>query len=372
MQYLNRNPTNNIDMKFGTLKDYYDAVTRRAGSLQAPQPAGKLPTVEGDFFPYADKFEDYWTGYFTSRPFYKQMSRELERDLRTAELLLTFSKLSKLGQASDYIEDLVGLERAAASVGLFQHHDAITGTSKRAVALDYGNKLQHGLMMAHAVILKNILRLAKHATKSLVKEANIILENYRPSSQSLPVKSPLFFTEGDKERVVYIFNPLARSRTHLVQLLTETPNLVVSDANGRKYAYQIGPALNDANTVGTFLEFLLVSFYVDLEPLALKTISIRSLGPRTQKIKTSQRFTTYMASNNANDIGTSRRGFAVRTLPEEKKITLKNSYMKASFRADNGRLETVQNLVEGSKHKLEMELKRYETAASGAYLFRPR
>jgi alpha-mannosidase II len=95
MQQINGNPANKAVVKFGTLKDYYNAVFSRRGNLETSAAIQNFhPKVQGDFFPYADKYEDYWTGYFTSRPFFKQMSRELERDLRTAEILLVLARLS--------------------------------------------------------------------------------------------------------------------------------------------------------------------------------------------------------------------------------------------------------------------------------------
>ena len=52
-----------------------------------------LSTLGGDFFVYSDVFSEgipaYWSGYFSTRPFMKQLSRELEANLRAAEILFT-------------------------------------------------------------------------------------------------------------------------------------------------------------------------------------------------------------------------------------------------------------------------------------------
>ena len=62
----NKKLYNGTEISFGTLSDYFDAVRKRVRHF---------PTLKGDFFPYADIFSEgrpaYWTGYFTSRPFYK-------------------------------------------------------------------------------------------------------------------------------------------------------------------------------------------------------------------------------------------------------------------------------------------------------------
>ena len=107
------------DIRFGTLSDYFDEVNARMKvnyiSTEIlfhyviiflfkickylphyfpffPQ-EDDLSTLGGDFFVYSDVFSEgipaYWSGYFSTRPFMKQLSRELEANLRAAEILFT-------------------------------------------------------------------------------------------------------------------------------------------------------------------------------------------------------------------------------------------------------------------------------------------
>ena len=52
------------------MSDYFKEVNERTSSFE---------TLSGDFFVYSDIFTEgvpaYWSGYFTTRPFMKQLSR---------------------------------------------------------------------------------------------------------------------------------------------------------------------------------------------------------------------------------------------------------------------------------------------------------
>jgi len=138
MDYMNSREDWNVNARFGTLSDYFEVLR-----VQSDAKNRKFETLSGDFFTYADRQDHYWSGYYTSRVFYKRLDRIVEYYLRNAEIAFSLSNLiemdreNKFEQANSLFKDLLVARR---NLALFQHHDGITGTSKADVVFDYANK----------------------------------------------------------------------------------------------------------------------------------------------------------------------------------------------------------------------------------------
>jgi len=127
--YMNSRSDWNVEAKFATLTDYFESITDKQS----------YPSLEGDFFTYADRDDHYWSGYFTSRPFYKRYDRVLEYYLRSAEISLTLAATLS-NQPSNFKKEYEMLDFSRKNLALFQHHDGITGTAKDFVVNDYADR----------------------------------------------------------------------------------------------------------------------------------------------------------------------------------------------------------------------------------------
>jgi alpha-mannosidase len=101
-----------------------------------------------DFFPYSDCEHCFWTGYFTSRTGLKKLerlatsfliaARQIEAmPVNTTKITTTEAETNQQQYVDDYdresIQHLYELEDA---LGIVQHHDGVSGTSKQHVAND--------------------------------------------------------------------------------------------------------------------------------------------------------------------------------------------------------------------------------------------
>ena len=62
MDYINSHPELNAEMSFGTLQDYFNSVREASSAKTNGDPEGLFKTLSGDFFTYADRNDNYWSG----------------------------------------------------------------------------------------------------------------------------------------------------------------------------------------------------------------------------------------------------------------------------------------------------------------------
>jgi len=83
----------NIQLVYSTPGTYVQAV----GSLNM-----QWPTKYDDMFPYADYYNDYWSGYFTSRPNLKSTVRRGSHNLMASTKLYTLAMLNQDTSIAEY------------------------------------------------------------------------------------------------------------------------------------------------------------------------------------------------------------------------------------------------------------------------------
>ncbi len=222
MKYMNSRPDWNVNIQFGTLKDYFTLVRDK-------KPQNEMPVLSGDFFTYADRADHYWSGYFTSRPLYKRLDRTVEYYLRSAEILFSFANLHSLKNKQESFDNVLykKLLTARRNLGLFQHHDGITGTAKTVVNNDYGAKLLESIQTSQLIIQKSI-ELMLSLKSGVNKDEFLVVDDSRLAHDALTTRNVLKLSDG-KPRRVYIFNSNEHKRVDIITIHVDTPFLELYD-----------------------------------------------------------------------------------------------------------------------------------------------
>ncbi|XP_040270048.1 alpha-mannosidase 2x isoform X2 [Bufo bufo] len=371
--YMNSHPELHVKAQFGTLSDYFDTLYKSMGVTPGMKPPD-FPVLTGDFFSYADREDHYWTGYYTSRPFYKSMDRVLESHIRGAEILysLAINHARRAGLESKYpLSDYALLTDARRNLGLFQHHDAITGTAKEAVVIDYGVRLLHSLMN-----LKRILINAAHYLVVADKEKYhydhsvpfFSTDDSRLTQETLPEKTIIKL--GTSPRYLVIFNPLEQNRLCVVSVLVNTPHVRVLTEEGQPMAVQLSPvwqSLTDMNP-----DIFQVSFTARLPALGLSIFQLYMSFDAHTTLKSNVR--VYLHGRDLNI--KKQETFPVKLLDTSTDdFYVENQYMQVWFSGVTGLLKGIKRAGEEQEQKISMEFLIYGTRTSkdksGAYLFLP-
>ncbi|XP_026465179.1 alpha-mannosidase 2-like [Ctenocephalides felis] len=376
------------EISFGTPRDYFEAIEKR--TTEARQ---QFPKIAGDFFVYSDIYNDgepaYWSGYYTTRPYMKILDRTVEHNLRNAEILYTIAtnrarQLSQHPNSSQkYSSHLRILEkhydsliRARRHLALFQHHDAITGTSKQAVMKDFGLKLFEALQIANKIQEDSIEGLlVEHKEKDRDDLKGFILKDIEKESYDKLDRKVRISMSRDKRQIV-MFNSLPQERSEVVIIRVNDTKIAILDDQNNEVRIQISPVWNTSTTLPQWTisdkEFE-VSFIVRLPPLSLSTYSII-----TTKQEDPKNFATIYCNKCFNTTM-----FPLQPIPSGD-IKLENKDLILSLDGDSGFLKTImhKNFWKSSGDESTFETikcninfgyyKGAEIAdTSGAYLFKP-
>ncbi|CAI6011971.1 unnamed protein product [Closterium sp. NIES-65] len=267
-------------LKLAASTDAYLKVgTSAPGSLSTTgQLRPLLPSLSGDFFTYADRDHDYWSGYFSSRPFWKAVDRALEANMRAADMLyaLCWADWAGRGERSaaraaritsaelpfplNFAERLVLARR---NLALFQHHDGITGTAKHHVVKDYSLRMHQALTdlsdFMCAAVAALLLKVPKPSAPTATALNSSVFQQPPPLEaerwrsvhdgpwERRVVGSGVEGEEGAGARRVVVFNPLEEERREIISILVKSPAVAVIGQHGKCLPGQLLPDWSKGN-----------------------------------------------------------------------------------------------------------------------------
>ena len=344
------NADGRIQMKYSSPADYVAA--KRA------EKDVTWPVTTGDFFPYADGPHQFWSGYFTSRPAlkgYVRTTSALFGVVRAAQTVAV-AKANSKNAATSASASPASLETLEEALGVAQHHDAVSGTSKQHVAFDYARRLARGEDEAAGVFsdVLTSLRGGPQTDGAVYARCHRLNETVCAITQSM--------SSGSLELVLW--NMLGHARNETVTFpVANTPGIVVTDSSGQKVTSQTYAA---AETVQNYARntkesLRAVSFKAELPPLGYTTYTVRFLPPPS-------------ASTSTDAIATTN-GRVLTTAP----TVLENDFVAVQFSA-NGLLSSMTNKATGTTIDMAQSFcyyvsgtgDRYSGQKSGAYIFRPK
>lgn len=376
IDFINGNPNryNNTQISFGVPRDYFEEINRRYRDF---------PHLKGDFFVYSDIFTEgkpaYWSGYFSTRPMYKMLSRELEQTLRSAEILFTVAfNHARQHQNANSVRILEKnyekLALARRNLGLFQHHDAITGTSKAIVMRDYGLRLFESIRDSVHLQEKAIELLVQNRSVT-EKHGFVVSELERESFNKIPKRTLIYSQQGNTIEVI-LFNSLAQERLEMVTLRTSSANVKVFDNHGNELKIQVNPVWNLTDSIDLAkLNILRASnqqfeilFIANLAPLSLATYTVRHVeGDGRQATPVTTIYCNECkGSNDVDD------NFDIKAR-QAGDVQLENAKMRLLFDGVSGFLKSTTSKSHHKSLPCAINFAAYRSAQfhSGAYLFKP-
>ncbi|XP_067008681.2 lysosomal alpha-mannosidase [Anabrus simplex] len=296
-------------------------------------------TKNDDFFPYANDINSYWTGFYSSRPSSKYMERLANNYLQVCK------QLHALGGLGD--RDQVDMDVLREAMGVMQHHDAITGTERQAVADDYHAMLYDGLTSCEKTIKRALRKIATTGPDGSSSDDSAIDPRFNVDSCLMRNESQCGVSETSDTFVVTVYNPMSHTTSHHVRLPVLEPGYTVQDPAGDDVVSQIVPVpimVQNLRSRNSKAKYELVFTAEGLPPLGFKSYFVTK-GHEDQKTPT-------------EDTDDSRR--------------ISNENMHVFLSNVSGHIQELQlGTLDAQKFSLWQDFLFYASDGSGAYLFKP-
>ncbi|KAF4040772.1 Glycosyl hydrolases family 38 C-terminal domain [Phytophthora infestans] len=280
-----------------------------------------------DFFPYGSAQDDYWSGFFTSRP-------TLKRFARVANTLLQQVRQIDAVYQSHHSSPLVALQRA---VGLVQHHDGVSGTEKQSVADDYSLRLNDGIIKAEKELNEVLFVIGDKEPYHLCLLANTSVCDVSTQNSNFEV---------------LVHNALARTsvQTFSIPITHKSAEVTLLSGNAKVREQNVYVAL----PVHPEVQVAPYSFVfsAELKPLSTTRFTVKQKDIEAEEIVTDSLDAT-------DDV-----------------IVLENHLMRAEISKTTGSITKLANKKKNIQIPLSLDVAYYQAfqaggPKSGAYVFRP-
>ncbi|GAB6018756.1 hypothetical protein CHUAL_000428 [Chamberlinius hualienensis] len=297
-----------------------------------------------DFMPYASDQNSYWTGYYTSRPTFKGLTKYTNTILQTAKHLTAYANVAENNE-----EKLNVLKRFQADS---QHHDSITGTAKQAVNDDYIQSLAIGMTNATDVI--------NNALSELISNGI----NYPPAYQLCHYSNVSYcdLTQQLASFVITVYNPQGHNVKAHIRVPVSLQSYSVTGPDGfTQVPSQLvtvpQAVLDDPERDGSDVQDLV--FNADLPASG---------------------FSTFFVQSPSSTISTSQNTEHKVHIPTAD-LSIQNEFLSVLVDGTTGLLKSITDIVNSKTYNVYQAFYYYNgmegnnanstNRASGAYIFRP-
>ncbi|KAL6220713.1 hypothetical protein ACLB2K_008469 [Fragaria x ananassa] len=229
------------------------------------------------------------------------------------------------------------------ALGIAQHHDAVSGTSKEHTTSDYAKRLSIGASEAESIVSAALSCLTAGKSGEQCKDLALTFN-----------------------QVVAAYNPLGWNSTEIVRIPVNDSNLAVQDSLGNSIEAQFISLDNVTINIRNFYTnaYLGVSLKQVPKFWLIFQVSVPPLG-----------WNTYFISRRATKGNNTNGFFSVMDSPQNETIEVGPGDLKMSFSVASGQLKRMYNPKTGVDVPIQQSFLWYNSSSefpgSGAYLFRP-